>query len=45
MRCAAHTLQLAVCDGIKNSRAGAVIGRIRNIVKEARNSKLTEIIK
>jgi hypothetical protein len=45
MRCAAHTLQVAVCDGIKNSRAAGIIGRIRNIVKEARNSKLSEIIK
>ena len=36
MGCAAHTLQLAVMDGIKNSRAETVIGRARNVVKEAR---------
>lgn len=45
MRCAAHTLQLAVYDGIKNSRAEAVIGRARNVVKEARTPKLGELIK
>ncbi len=32
MRCAAHTLQLAVMDGIKNSRAETVIGRAREIL-------------
>ena len=45
MRCAAHTLQLAVFDGIKNSSAETVIGRIRNVVKEGRTPKISEIIK
>jgi hypothetical protein len=45
MRCAAHTLQLAVLDGIKNSRAEAVIARIRNVVKEGRTPKINDIIK
>jgi hypothetical protein len=43
MRCTTLTLQLEVCNGIKNSRAAAVIGRIRNVVKETRNSKQSEI--
>jgi len=45
MRCAAHTLQLAVFDGIKNSRAEGIIGRIRNVVKEGRTPKISEIIR
>ena len=45
MQCAAHTLQLAVFDGIKNSSAETVIGRIRNVVKEGRTPKISEIIK
>jgi hypothetical protein len=45
MRCAAHTLQLAVLDGIKNSRAETVIAKVRKVVKEGRTSKINEIIK
>jgi hypothetical protein len=43
--CAAHTLQLAVLDWIKNSRAKAVIDRIQNFLKECRMSKINDITK
>jgi hypothetical protein len=39
-----HPLQLPVYDCIKNSRAAGIISRIRNVNKEARNSKLSDII-
>ena len=45
MRCAAHTLQLAIQDGIHHSRAGGVLGRIREVAKEARKPTMMEIIK
>ncbi len=45
MRCAAHTLQLAICDSIKNFRAARVIEKMRNVAKEARTPKLSEIIR
>lgn len=45
MRCGAHTLQLAVCDGLQKSKAGGAIGRIRNVAIEARTPKISEIIR
>ena len=33
-RCRAHTLQLAIQDGIDNSRANILIHAARNVVKE-----------
>jgi hypothetical protein len=45
MWCAAHTLQLAVLDGIKNSRAKPVVDRIQNVLKERHMSKINDIIK
>ena len=45
MRCAVHTLQLAIGDGLKDRHTAAVIGRLRAVAKEARHSKINEEIK
>jgi hypothetical protein len=45
MWCAAHTLQLAVLDGIRNSRVNPVVDRIQNVLKERHMSKINDIIK
>ncbi len=42
-RCAVHTLHLAKLDGIKNGKAAGVIGKIRDVAKEAHTPKLYKI--
>ena len=41
MRCAVHTLQLAIHDGLKNTASG-VIAKLRNVAKEAQSPKIKE---
>lgn len=43
MRCVAHTLQLAINDGLKSGAAQKLIGIVRNVSKEAR--RLTRVFK
>nr|XP_022910784.1 uncharacterized protein LOC111421821 [Onthophagus taurus] len=45
MRCAAHTLQLAIRDGLKEVHATQLIGKIRNIVVILRNPKIDGLLK
>ncbi|XP_039441388.1 uncharacterized protein LOC120422101 [Culex pipiens pallens] len=45
MRCAAHTLQLAVRDGLKDKEADKLIRRLRKIAVAARVPKTDAIIK
>ena len=45
MRCAAHTLQLALCDGLKGRHASNLISRVRNIATRARTPKIDAILK
>ncbi len=45
MRCSAHTLQLAIMDGLKTPRTAAMIGKIRNLAVELRTPKISEKIK
>ena len=44
MRCAAHTLQLAVNDGLKHATAKGVVSKIRGIAKEARNPNIDKLL-
>ena len=41
MRCAVHTLQLAIHDGLKKTAYG-VIAKLRNVAKEAQSPKIKE---
>ena len=41
MRCAVHTLQLAIQDGLKKT-ASEVIAKLRNVAKGARSPKISE---
>ena len=41
MRCAVHTLQLAINDGLKETASG-VVAKLRNVAKEARSPKINE---
>ena len=45
MRCAIHTLQLAVCDGLKGRYASKLIVIVRNIAIRARNLKIDAVFK
>lgn len=45
MRCAVHTLQLAIADGMKERHTSTAISRLRAVAKEARNSKIHELLK
>ena len=45
MRCATHTLQLAICDGLKGRHASNLISRVRNIATRARTPKIDAILK
>lgn len=45
MRCAAHTLQLAIHDGLKNTNGKQVLKRARNVAVELRTPKVHEILK
>jgi hypothetical protein len=45
MRCGAHTLQLAIRDGLKQKHAANLIGKIRQATVTARNPKLDAIVK
>ena len=45
MRCAVHTLQLAICDGLKGRHASKLIGIVRSIAIRARNLKIDAILK
>jgi hypothetical protein len=42
IRCAAHTLQLAVYDALKNSRC-ANLDKIRNVIKKLKSSKYSHL--
>ena len=44
-RCGAHTIQLAVKDGIDNSRANNLIHAARNVVKEGRKPTISEVFR
>lgn len=45
MRCAVHTLQLAIRDGLRQPHAANLVGRVRNIAVAARTPKLDAILK
>ena len=45
MRCAVHTLQLAICDGLKGRHASKSIGIVKSIAICARNLKIHAILK
>lgn len=45
MRCGVHTLQLAIQDGLKQSRIKDVIGRARNVAVQLRIPKTHELLK
>lgn len=45
MRCAVHTLQLAVRDGLTQRHASNIIAKIRQVAVAARTSKLDAILK
>ena len=45
MRCAVHTLQLAICDGLKGRHAPILIGIVRSIAIRARNLIIDAILK
>ncbi|CAL1548713.1 unnamed protein product, partial [Lymnaea stagnalis] len=45
MRCAAHTLNLALLDGLLKSHSAGLIGKLRNIVSAARAPKYDALLK
>ena len=45
MRCAVHTLQLGICDGLKGRHASKLIGIVRSIAIRGRNLKIDAIEK
>ena len=45
MRCAAHTLQLAIRDGLKVRHAASLISKIRQAVVAARPPKIDAILR
>ena len=45
MLCAVHTLQLAICDGLKRRYASKLICIVRNIAIRARNLKFMLFLK
>lgn len=45
MRCAIHTLQLAVRDGLKNSRVTTFLEKVRTIIKKLRAPNLLAVIR
>ena len=45
MRCAAHTLQLAICDGLKIDTFASLIIKILRVVTAARTPKIDAISK
>lgn len=45
MRCAAHTLQLAIRDGLKNKNASKIIAKLRHVAVTARTPKIDAILK
>ena len=45
MRCAAHTLQLAIEDGLKMREIKKIVGKLRNCAKEARTPTINEYLK
>ena len=45
MRCAVHTLQLAILDGLKKTNSGTIISHVRRVVKKALVPKLYESLK
>ena len=45
MRCAAHTLALAVKDGIEERQTSRVIAKVRDMVKTLRSPKINEKLK
>ena len=40
MRCAVHTLQLAIRDGLKNQHASTFIAKVRQVATAARTPKV-----
>lgn len=45
MRCAVHTLQLAIRDGLKDQHASNLISKLRQVAVAARTPKIDSIIK
>lgn len=45
MRCAAHTLQLAIRDGLKNKSAHNIVSKLRHVATMARTLKIDAILK
>ena len=45
MRCAAHTLQLAISDGLKVRHVASLISKIRQVVVAARSPKIDAILR
>ena len=45
MRCAAHTLQLAIGDGLKDKTIKGLVAGLRNVAKEARTPNIEKVLK
>jgi len=45
MRCAVHTLQLAIRDGLKDTHSRNLIGKLRHVATTARTLKIDAILK
>ena len=45
MRCAVHTLQLAIRDGLKDHHAANLIGKLRQVAVAARTPKIDATVK
>ena len=45
MRCAAHSAQLAIADGLKGNEVSRLVGKSRRVAKEARTPIISESIK
>ena len=45
MRCGVHTLQLAIHDGLKKSRATTILARVRSMAVDLRTPKINDLLK
>lgn len=45
MRCAAHTLQLAIRDGLKIPEVRHILSKTRNVVKKLRTPQMIDVIR
>ena len=45
MRCAEHTLQLAIRDGLKHEKAASVLSKIRGVARKLRTPSMAASLK